>query len=266
MVFEIRKSAVSGYFYPDNPVLLKKQIEKFVHLAEIPHLKPPRALISPHAGYIYSGPIAGYSYKSIVNYKELYKTILLLGPSHYEFVPGLALPTSDYFETPLGNIKINKEKLKILCEFPFVYQNDRAHIKEHSLEVQLPFLQKIFAEQSFDLVPITFGKIPYEEVATAIESIYDNQTLIIVSSDLSHYYEYSIAKILDEKTSQAILNLNPVEISSEQACGRAGIQALIHIAKKRNWKPILLDLRNSGDISGKKSEVVGYGSWAFIEN
>jgi AmmeMemoRadiSam system protein B len=260
----VRPSAVAGYFYPSSEEQLIKIIKNYIEKANISIKSKPKALISPHAGYIYSGPIAAYGYKSIMPYYKDYDQIILLGPSHFEFVPGIATAPVDYFETPLGKIPIDKESIKKILPLPYVYQNMDAHKKEHSLEVQLPFLQYIFKEKEFKIIPIAVGKIQPKEIWEILNILYNEKILIIVSSDLSHYYDYNTAKLLDEKTANAIEELNPYQIHYEQACGRVPIQGLLLFAKQRNLTPIRLDLRNSGDTAGDKRQVVGYGSWCFI--
>ncbi|GIX40579.1 MAG: hypothetical protein KatS3mg129_0312 [Leptospiraceae bacterium] len=260
----VRPSAVAGYFYPASKETLIKMIQNYIDQAQVFIQNKPKALISPHAGYIYSGPIAAYGYKSIIPYYKEYDHIILLGPSHFEYVPGIAYHPAQYFETPLGRIPVYIEGIEKIANLPYIYENIDAHKKEHSLEVQLPFLQYIFKNKSFDILPLAVGKISPEEILELLNILYNNQSLIIVSSDLSHYYDYNTAKLLDEKTALAIEELNPYQIHYEQACGRLPIQGLLLFARQKNWKPIRLDLRNSGDTAGDKRQVVGYGSWCFV--
>lgn len=259
----IRPSAVAGYFYPKNKDTLLKQIQTFIYNSTTDLNQMPYAIISPHAGYLYSGPIAGSAYKVLLPHKSHYKKILLLGPSHFVPIQGLAYPACQYFETPLGKIKLDLELLETLKEFDFVYENSSAHAREHSLEVQIPFLLYIFGE--IPILPLVFGKILPEKISTLLKKIWSTEMLIIISSDLSHYYSYNEAKELDKKTSIAIQNLEPDSIGYEQACGRVGIQGLLLFAKEKNWKVHLLDLRNSGDTAGSKKQVVGYGAWSFTD-
>ncbi|MCS7204293.1 MAG: AmmeMemoRadiSam system protein B [Leptospiraceae bacterium] len=259
----IRPTAVAGMFYPSHPQKLSQLIKKFIDEAKIEIKQKPKAIISPHAGYVYSGPIAGYSYKILLPYKREYKTIILLGPSHFEYIPGIAYHSSDYFETPLGIIPIDKSAIQKIQDFSFVFENDKAHRREHSIEVQLPFLQYIFGNEIM-IIPLAIGKVDPEDVVKVLQTLYTDQTLIVVSSDLSHYLDYSTAKAIDEKTALAIENQNPYDIHQEQACGRIGIQALLIFAKQKQWSTIRLDLRNSGDTAGDRKRVVGYGSWCFV--
>jgi hypothetical protein len=260
----VRPSAVAGYFYPASKETLTKKIEKYLNQAVVNIKEKPKALICPHAGYVYSGPIAAYGYKSIMPFYQEYQHIILFGPSHFEYVPGIAYHPAEYFETPLGKIPVDKELLNKLLSLPYIYESIDAHKKEHSLEVQLPFIQYIFKNHTYKILPLAVGKISPEQILEVLKTLYNNQTLIIVSSDLSHYYDYKTAKALDEKTAIAIEELNPYQIQFEQACGRLPIQGLLLFAKEKNWKPIRLDLRNSGDTSGDKSRVVGYGAWCFL--
>ncbi len=258
----IRPSAVSGYFYPSSKDTLIKTIEKFLEKANIELSQRPHALISPHAGYIYSGPIAAYGFKAVQKYKEHYNTVLLLGPSHYEYIPGIAYYPGNYFETPLGLIPIDVDSIEKISHLSFIYKSKEAHDREHSLEVQLPFLQYVL--ENFNIIPLTVGKTSPEHVYEVIKLLYNENVLILISSDLSHYLDYKTAKIVDEKTAHAIETLQPHLIQYEQACGRIPIQGLLLFAKEKNWKPKRLDLRNSGDTAGDKHRVVGYGSWCFI--
>lgn len=266
MLMLVRESSVAGLFYPGSKEKLISLVEKYISNAHIHINKKPKALISPHAGYIYSGPIAAYSYKTIIPYKKEYKTFVILGPSHFVYVPGVAYCYVEYFETPLGKIPVDIDLLHSIQKFDFIIENNSAHKKEHSLEVQLPFLQYIYKNEEFKILPLTVGKIIPEKIADLFEYIYKDNILIIISSDLSHYHDYYTAQQIDNQTAKAIESLNPYIIEYEQACGRIPIQGLLLYAKEKNWKPIRLDLRNSGDTAGDKKQVVGYGAWCFVEN
>ncbi|MFN3603116.1 MAG: AmmeMemoRadiSam system protein B [Leptonema sp. (in: bacteria)] len=259
-----RPSAVSGYFYPAQKEVLKKEIESYLENANGMLPKKPNAIISPHAGYVYSGPIAGYSYKVLVPYRDSYKKILILGPSHYEYVSGIAYTPVQYFETPLGMVEVDTEAIEIAKQFDLIVERPSAHQKEHSIEVQIPFLQFIFSKK-ISIIPLAFGKVEPLKIFMLLKKLWSPELLILISSDLSHYYSYEEASELDRKTSNAILNLDPDSIKEEQACGRIGIQGLLLFAKEKNWKAHLLDLRNSGDTAGRKNQVVGYGAWGFTD-
>lgn len=258
----VRPSAVSGYFYPSSKHTLLETIENLFKQVNVDIPQKPKAIISPHAGYIYSGPIAAHAYKSLIKFKDEYDTVLLLGPSHYEYIPGLAYYPGNYFQTPIGFVPIDEESIEKISRLPFVYESKEAHDREHSLEVQLPFLQYVL--DKFHIIPLTVGKTAPENVYEIIKILYKENILILISSDLSHYLNYKTAKQIDEKTAYAIETLQPDLIHHEQACGRIPIQGLLLFAKEKNWKTIRLDLRNSGDTAGDKQRVVGYGSWCFI--
>lgn len=252
-----------GTFYPKDPQLLRKMIENFLHEASVPKLKSkPRALIVPHAGYIYSGPVAAYDYKSIEN--QNYKKIILLGPSHHFSFQGLASSSSGYWETPLGRIEcLGKENLKELKKPKESIESSEIHEPEHCLEVQLPFLQLVLND--FKIIPCLTGEVDIKKATQIIESILDDETLLLVSSDLSHYHSYEEAQKLDKVTIDAILDNDSQRLEKfGEACGKTSIEMLIEIAKKRNWQPKLLKALNSGDISGEKTQVVGYASIVYL--
>ncbi len=282
----IRPPAVAGTFYPAQRERLREMLDQF--LAEAPVICGPdrtiRAIIAPHAGYRYSGPVAGVAYKQLAG--RDYNTVVLLGPSHFAHFEGGALPDVDAFATPLGEVAI-ANKARILAQKepyafdpPAVVQAPRGwtttgtsactpHTFEHSLEVQLPFLQVILKE--FEIVPIVFGRVNVNQAAEALASILDDRTLIVVSSDLSHYQPYRRACSVDQRTLQAIIQmdfdyLEGLRYEPELCpCGHTGILVLLRLASRFQWEPILLDYRNSGDTSGDRSAVVGYGAVAFCE-
>ena len=220
----------------------------------------PKALIVPHAGYVYSGSTAGKGFSTIKGSKAA--NIVLMGPAHRVYVSGLAVPDCDQFATPLGNIELNKEILKKILKLPYVNINIAAHKEEHCLEVQLPFLQKIFS--NFKIVPILAGNIEPERIALLFEEIETDVDLIIISSDLSHYNSYERAQEMDREVSDSIEKLQPGSIRAEQACGYKAVQGFLLYAKKRGMIPRTLSLNNSGDTAGDRSSVVGYGSFAFF--
>lgn len=260
---KIRASAVAGSFYPERKEELVQLVKSYLDNAYVEVNTKPKAMIVPHAGYMYSGPVAAHAYKALLPYREEYEKILILGPSHFAYISGIAYHSAEFFETPLGMLKVHKETIAAIQHLPYVFENDRAHAKEHSLEVQLPFLQYIFGNM-ISVIPLTFGKISPHELMKVFSIIYDDRTLILVSSDLSHYHDYATARVIDEQTAKAIEEQTPEAIHEDQACGRKGIQAILLFAKQQGWKTLRLDLRNSGDISGRKHRVVGYGAWVFI--
>ena len=223
---------------------------------------PPKAIIAPHAGYIYSGPVAASAYASLRQASSVISRVVLLGPAHRVPVHGLALPASDAFATPLGKIEIDREAVEKIRGLPQVRVFDDAHTLEHSLEVHLPFLQSVLAD--FQLVPLVVGDASAEEVAEVLERLWGGpETLIVISSDLSHYHDYQTARQMDSATSLAIEHLAYDEIHFDQACGRTPVSGLLLQARKRGLKGKTIDLRNSGDTAGPRNQVVGYGAYVF---
>lgn len=257
----IRKPAVAGTFYPGDPAELREMISGFLRQAK-PSDVVPKAIIAPHAGYIYSGPIAASAYAQIKPARGKIKRVVLLGPSHRVPFHGLAASGADAFATPLGNVPLDKKAIELIQNFPQVDIIGAAHVMEHSLEVQLPFLQEVLGE--FSLVPLAVGDATAGDVAEVLEELWGGpETLIVISSDLSHYHDYRTAGKMDRATSEAIESLHPEEIGYEQACGRIPISGLLVAAKKHGLRAQTIDLRNSGDTAGSRDEVVGYGAYVF---
>jgi len=260
----IRSAAVAGQFYPHNPVELRSFIAQALDVASRnpgADSAVPKALIVPHAGYIYSGLTAAYAYTAVKS--AGIKRVVLLGPAHRVPFYGMSLPDCDAFETPLGEVRLDLEAMQQALSQLDVQVNDAAHAQEHSLEVQLPFLQMVLAP--FKLVPLCIGAVEPDAVARVIEALWgDEETLFVISSDLSHFHPYEEARELDRQSIELILNIQ-TGLSHEQACGATGINALLGIAKKHGMQARLLDYRNSGDTAGDKSRVVGYASVAFSE-
>jgi hypothetical protein len=262
---EVRPAAVAGAFYPGEPGILKHDIQAMLAAVAAPaeDATPPKALIVPHAGYIYSGPIAASAYARLIPLRRQIRRVVLLGPVHRVPVRGLALPGVDSFETPLGRIALDRQAMARVAGLPQVVESFPVHAWEHSLEVQLPFLQLVLDD--FSLVPLAVGDATPEEVAEVLEQLWGGpETLIVISSDLSHYLPYEVARRVDHETAQAILALD-APVSHEQACGGTPVNGLLLAARHHHLKPHLLDLRNSGDTSGDRSRVVGYGAFAFEE-
>lgn len=258
----IRPPAVAGLFYPSDKLLLKDDIHKLLNHVTAEQINNPKAIVVPHAGYIYSGAIAASAYNQIIPYKNKIKRVVLLGPSHRVAFTGLAVPESDVFNTPLGNIQIDKNAIQLISDLPQVIVSDEAHREEHSLEVQLPFLQEVL--EDFTLIPLVVGDAERYEVAEVINKLWgDEHTLIVISSDLSHYHNYNEAKKLDHATSDAIINLKPDLIGYEDACGRNGLKGLMTVVEEKALSIDILDLRNSGDTAGDKNRVVGYGAYVI---
>ncbi len=253
---------MAGKFYPADPSELRHLIENLLSGTEQGTGPAPKALISPHAGLIYSGPIAASAYAQLLPFKETIRKVVLIGPAHYVFVPGMAVPTAEAFETPLGTVKVNRELLEKARKFPVVKESDAAHAPEHCLEVQLPFLQVVLKE--FEILPLLAGQIDGEEIAQVLDSLWGGaETCFIISSDLSHFLPWQAARKLDTTTADAIENLKPELIGEHQACGRLPIKGFLESASRHSLKGTLLDLRNSGDTAGGRDRVVGYGAFAF---
>ncbi len=260
-----RPAAVAGLFYPSDRAQLKQLITTLLAGASFPAaLPPPKALIVPHAGYVYSGPIAASAYASLAKAAERIHRVILLGPVHRVPERGLALPGVKRFATPLGTIPIDVDAVAAIRHLPQVITHARAHAPEHSLEVHLPFLQMLLKD--FTLLPLAVGDASTEEVAEVLNLLWGGtETLIIISSDLSHYLPYAQARAQDADTSAAILALSHTPIQHDQACGGTPINGLLSVARQRNLQSHLLDLRNSGDTAGEHDRVVGYGAYAFTE-
>jgi len=257
----VRPAAVAGLFYPDDASELKHDIKTYLAQAQ-QNSTPPKAIIAPHAGYIYSGSIAASAYACIAPVADRINNVVLLGPAHRVPFPGLAAVSYDGFETPLGIVPVNQHAIQNLLKFPQVKIFDEAHADEHSLEVQLPFLQIMLDE--FQLIPLVVGDSSKKDVAEILEAVWGgDETLIVISSDLSHYNDYATAQKMDRTTSVTIERLQPEQLHYDMACGRNPINGLLQLAKEKGLKVKTLDLRNSGDTAGPKDRVVGYGAYAF---
>lgn len=256
----VRQPAVAGMFYPADPRQLAHDVQHMLAEAR-PFELIPKALIVPHAGYIYSGPIAATAYATLQPIAARIRRVILLGPTHRVAVHGLALPGADAFDTPLGRITLDAAAARLVAHLPQVTVSAQAHALEHSLEVQLPFLQSVLPD--FTLLPLAVGMATPEEVAEVLETLWGGEeTLIVISSDLSHFLPYAVAQRVDNGTVQAILRLRQ-PIDHEQACGGTPINGMIVAAQHHHLTPHLLDLRNSGDTAGSHDQVVGYAAFAF---
>jgi AmmeMemoRadiSam system protein B len=260
---EVRKPAVAGLFYPSSRRELLAAVEEFLQEAPGKMSSSPKAIIAPHAGYVYSGPIAGSALAPWAAAANQIQRVVLLGPAHRVPVRGLALPGVDAFETPLGTIPVDAELVARVADLPQVGVSRAAHAPEHCLEVELPFLQVLLG--SFAILPLLVGDATQGEVAEVLDRVWGGpETRIVISSDLSHYLEYSQARAVDERTAEEILALRS-PISSSQACGAAAVNGLLVAAVDHDMSVSLLDLRSSGDTAGDRSQVVGYGAFAFVE-
>lgn len=261
----VRSPAVAGAFYPADAVSLSSQIRAFLAEAGEDVRSAPKALIAPHAGYIYSGPVAAHAYAHLQPLHDVIKRVVLLGPCHRVATLGLALSSAETFLTPLGPVPIDHSFDETLLSLPQVHIYDATHTAEHSLEVHIPFLQTVLDD--FKLLPMVVGQASPEDVADVLEQVWGGpETLIVISSDLSHYLDYDAAVAIDRKTCDAIEHLDAGAIGDNQACGRMPVKGLLHLAKRKGLSVRTLDLRNSGDTAGPRNQVVGYGSWGFWED
>ncbi len=258
----VRPPAVAGMFYPADARQLAHDVRQLLAEARPPALVP-KALIAPHASYIYSGAIAASAYATLQPIAARIRRVILLGPTHRVAVRGLALPGVDAFDTPLGRVMLDAHAAQLIAHLPQVSISAAAHELEHSLEVQLPFLQMLLP--NFTLLPLAVGMASAEEVAEVLEILWGgDETLVVISSDLSHFLPYATAQRMDHDTVQAILGLRQT-IGHDHACGGTPINGLIVAAQHHHLTPHLLDLRNSGDTAGSHDRVVGYAALAFTE-
>lgn len=257
----VRHPAVAGLFYPADARKLHEAVTAYLDEAKSSG-QVPKAIIAPHAGYIYSGPVAASAYARLKPGRDTVNHVVLLGPAHRVAFRGLAVSSAYYFETPLGAIPVDQVSINRLLTLPQVHILDQAHAQEHSLEVHLPFLQEVLHD--FSLVPLVVGDATAEEVAEALEMLWDgSETVIVISSDLSHYHDYETARKLDHATSRAIEALQPEDIHYEDACGCNPVNGLLRAARKHRLHASAIDLRNSGDTAGPRDQVVGYGAYIF---
>ena len=262
----VRPAAVAGIFYPGARTTLASEVRAHLATVQLRGGEPssaPKAIIVPHAGFVYSGPIAASAYARLAAGRETIRRVVLFGPTHRVPVRGLALPSVEAFTTPMGDIAVDRAAVADALTLPQVAVSDAPHAHEHSLEVQLPFLQAVLGD--FSIVPFAVGDATPSEVGEVIDLLWGGaETLIVVSSDLSHYHRYADARTIDRATGEAILALSAT-LDHEQACGATPINGLLVAARRRGLVAELLDLRNSGDTAGDKARVVGYASFAFEE-
>lgn len=258
----VRPPAVAGTFYPGDKTELAAQIRGFIQDG-VPAQHIPVAIIAPHAGYMYSGPIAGSAYASLHKINHTIDRVVMLGPAHREFVFGVAASSAEAFDTPLGRVPLDTERIReLVTELDFVEFSDSAHRLEHSLEVQLPFLQLGLAD--FELLPFAVGDATPDQIDLLLEKSWqDESTLVVISSDLSHYRDYGSAQKIDRYTTQKIQDLDPSGLSGENACGQRPICGLLLYAARHGLACEVIDVRNSGDTAGPRDHVVGYGAYLF---
>lgn len=257
-----REPAVAGTFYPDDPIVLHRQLVEMLEKAT-PQEGQPKAIIVPHAGYIYSGELAAQAYACLQAEREKIKTVVILGPAHRVYFRGIAAPAADAFRTPLGSIPVDQNAIEGMLEkFQFVQRLPQSHRDEHSLEVQLPFLQQVL--DTFRLIPLVVGETTPEQVGKVIDYLWgDQSTLIVISSDLSHFHDYATAQLMDSQAASAIEALQPQGLNGQLACGFLPVSGLLLAASRRQICPQRIGLCNSGDTAGDKERVVGYGAWIF---
>lgn len=255
-----RNAAVAGLFYPGEAATLGPTVEALLAAAPADSA-PAKAMIVPHAGYRYSGPVAAAAYRLLEDRRALIRRVVLLGPAHRVYLRGMALPSVDAFATPLGDVPIDTDAVRQALALPGMQLSDDAHAVEHSIEVHLPFLQAVLDD--FTLVPIVVGVCPAHEVEAAIDMLWGgDETLIVVSSDLSHFHAYRDAQVIDANTT-ARIEAREATLDGDEACGAFALNGLMLAAKKRGLKVRTLDVRNSGDTAGDRSRVVGYGAYAL---
>jgi len=261
----VRQPAVAGTFYPANAGILRQTVEQLLKASVMSfETERPKALIVPHAGYVYSGPVAGQAYARLIKHAGIIRRVVLLAPTHRIPVRGLALPKADRFATPLGKVPIDQDAISRLAGMSHVVENGATHASEHSLEVQLPFLQSALHE--FTLVPLAVGDTTAVEVTDVLETLWGGpETLIVVSSDLSHYLPYAVAKQVDDDTVKQILGGRLLN-SFEQACGALPVNGLLLAASRHKLTPKLFSQCNSGDFAGDRQSVVGYAAIGFLES
>jgi AmmeMemoRadiSam system protein A len=277
----VRMPAVAGLFYPGEKAALSKAVDGFLASAPEHYIPRLKALVCPHAGYEFSGQTAAIAYKLLAG-RDV-QTVVVMGPSHYALFQGACIPNADAYQTPLGLVSISAKAKALASVAPFELErpcpvqrpgwwrqspktapeegHDTPETWEHSVEVQVPFLQKVL--KNFQIVPIVIGEPDPAQVAKALANIVDDKTIIVASSDLSHYHTYQTAKELDDRCIKAIHDVDIDAMAGQEACGKQPILALLHLARQKGWKAQVLDYRNSGDVTGKKDGVVGYTAVAF---
>lgn len=259
-----REPAVAGTFYPARAAELAAVVEGLLAAAAAGTATEavPKALIAPHAGYVYSGPVAASAFRRLAGARGRIERVVVVGPSHFVRLHGVASSGAAAFATPLGAIEVDRDGDRELRELPLVRERPDAHAREHSIEVELPFLQQVLG--AFRLVPLVVGEATAAELGAVLERLWGGEeTVVVVSSDLSHYHDYDTAARLDAATARAIEELRWTAIEPEHACGAVAVRALLWAAGRRGLVPTRLDLRSSGDTAGPRDQVVGYGAWSF---
>jgi MEMO1 family protein len=258
----IRPPAVAGTFYPADPAALRRMVEACLGAARGHPARPPKAVIAPHAGYVYSGPVAGHAFAALGDRALGIRRVVVIGPAHFVPIRGLAVPGAAAFRTPLGDVPLDAEGIAAILDLPQVAVLDAPHRPEHAVEVELPFLQTLLGD--FALVPLVVGDATGGEVAGVLDRLWNGpEVLIVISSDLSHYEAYASAKEHDGATAAAVERFDDAALGPRDACGYLPIAGLLLEARRRRMRIERLDLRSSGDTAGPKDQVVGYGAWGF---
>ena len=264
----VRQPAVAGLFYPSRARELAAAVDRLLAEANAmaaSNAPQPKAIIAPHAGYVYSGPVAARAYATLAASRARIRRAVVIGPAHYVWFEGVAAPSSAAFQTPLGALPVDRSAIEELRSLAFVGIADLPHVREHSLEVQLPFLQQVLSE--VEIVPLLVGDARPEHVAAVLARLWGGEeTTIVVSSDLSHYHDTDTARLRDAATADAIERGDGSRLGPDDACGFLPIAGLLAEARNRRLKARRLDLRNSGDTAGSKGRVVGYGAWCFEQS
>jgi AmmeMemoRadiSam system protein B len=261
---KVRPPAVAGQFYAGHAAQLRTEVAELLASAPAHYAASPKALIVPHAGYIYSGRVAATAFAPLQDRASAIARVVVIGPAHYVPVPGIAIPTADVFETPLGRVPVDHAALAAIAHMSCVIGADGPHAPEHALEVELPFLQALL--RRFAVVPLLVGDVAPIDVAAVLRRLWGGpETLIVVSSDLSHYHDYDTARRLDAATADAIERHDWAHLGPNEACGFLPIAGLLIEAARRGLPAQRLSLCNSGDAAGGRHRVVGYGSWIFEE-
>jgi AmmeMemoRadiSam system protein B len=259
---KVRLPVVAGHFYPADPGALRQQVQRLLADAPTPQASQPKGLIVPHAGYVYSGPIAATGYAWLVPWAETIQRVILLGTCHSPGIKGLAATSADIFLTPLGQVPVDRPSVQAALRYPQVLLSDVASDRDHAIEVQLPFLQLVL--ESFAIVPFLVGQADKDAVADVLDALWDgDRTIIVVSSDLTHHLPIEEARLRDRVTADAIERLDGAALGPRSACGRNAIAGLLTAAQRHGLCSRTVDLRTSGDTAGPRQSVVGYGSWVF---
>lgn len=256
-----RAPAVAGTFYPRSAQTLSQTVGNLLATAKVQEGLYPCGVIAPHAGYAYSGVVAARAFANLRRLHGQIERAIIIGPAHFVPFFGIAAPTHAAFTTPLGEVPVDLATVEALNEETLVAINDEAHAPDHAIEVELPFLQSIFAD--LPIIPLLFGSTTAEAIAAVIARIWTDDTLLIISSDMSHFESYHVARRHDERTAAAIEAFDEAAIGPSDACGHLAIRGALKEAMRRGLKVTRLALCNSGDTAGDRSSVVGYGAWAF---